>query len=521
MLILQSDNHCGVDNKASSKSRNKSLDTKTSRAEIQFCSFLAEHNLSFKVMDHLTPLLQECFPDSEIVKQMRLKSSKSVCVIKNVIGYAEKEELAGKLQKTFFSVLIDVSTDISMTQTLCIIVRYYDEDLGRIVSHFWELCKIFNDDSKEVSTTAQHLFNCVRESFQRFSVSFDKIIGFGSDGCNAIMGKNNSVRTRFGKCCPNIYIMTCICHSLHLCASEACDSIPSDCEKLFHSIYNHFSSSCKRQHEFKQYQQFLELKNHKILRPVEIRWLSVTAVVTRLLETKTTSTTINFETEELILQQLNDPIIKLYYHFLEWILPKFSSLNKLFQSEKPLITVVHKTMSSTYVELLKNFMVANYVNKTPLSEINPADESKYVNILNVYTGVNSIDFFNKPEYSKSLLKEVKIEFLTNCRSFLVKGCLAIQKRYDFDNILLKNLFIINPAEAMAQSTRNKIPSLLPLMKQLPRLVTKECYQSIDNEWRQLPSFTLPEDIKVTDPVDSFWHKLKKFEDKDGIWSFEN
>ncbi|CAD6214268.1 GSCOCG00011144001-RA-CDS [Cotesia congregata] len=235
-------------------------------------------------MDHLTPLLQECFPDSEIVKQMRLKSSKSVCVIKNVIGYAEKEELAGKLQKTFFSVLIDVSTDISMTQTLCIIVRYYDEDLGRIVSHFWELCKIFNDDSKEVSTTAQHLFNCVRESFQRFSVSFDKIIGFGSDGCNAIMGKNNSVRTRFGKCCPNIYIMTCICHSLHLCASEACDSIPSDCEKLFHSIYNHFSSSCKRQHEFKQYQQFLELKNHKILRPVEIRWLSVTAVVTRLLE---------------------------------------------------------------------------------------------------------------------------------------------------------------------------------------------------------------------------------------------
>ncbi|XP_015176551.1 PREDICTED: uncharacterized protein LOC107066440, partial [Polistes dominula] len=432
-----------------------------------------------------------------------------------------------------------------MTQTLCIIVRYYDESLGKIVSHFWELCRIFNDDSREVSATAEHLFNCVRESFQRFSVSFDKIIGFGSDGCNAMMGKHNSVRTRFEDSCPNIYIMTCICHSLHLCASEACDAIPSDCEKLFHSIYNHFSSSSKRQHEFKQYQQFLELKNHKILCPVETRWLSVTAVITRLLEqwdaltlyfnnivydierkisnsrkTKTSSA-LNFEIEEFILQNLNNPITKLYYHFLEWILLKFSTLNKLFQSEKPLITVVHKKMSSTYTELLKNFMVPDYVNKTPLSLINPADESKYINILNVYTGVYSIDFFNKPEYSTSPRKEVQIEFLTNCKNFFVKGCLAIKKRYDFENVLLKNLSIINPEEAVAQFTRNITPSLLPVMRQLPRLVPKECYQSIDDEWRQLPNFILPENIKVTDPVDAFWHKLKNFEDKDEIWSFKN
>ncbi|XP_015189741.1 PREDICTED: uncharacterized protein LOC107073561, partial [Polistes dominula] len=263
--------------KASNKFENVPMNGTVSRAEIKLCSFFAQHNVPFKIMNYLKPLRQECVPDSDIIKQVRLQSSKSACIIRNVIGFAEKEELASKLQKTPFSVKIDESTDISMTQTLCIIIRYYDECLRRIASNFWELCRIFNDDSKEVSATAEHLFNCVREYFQRFSVSFDKIIGFRSDGCNAMIGKHNVVRTRFKDSCPNIYIMTCICHSLHLCSSKACDAIPFDCEKLFHSIYNHFSSSCKRQHEFKQYQQFLELKSHKILCPVETRWLSVTA----------------------------------------------------------------------------------------------------------------------------------------------------------------------------------------------------------------------------------------------------
>ncbi|XP_063844717.1 uncharacterized protein LOC135091203 [Scylla paramamosain] len=49
---------------------------------------------------------------------------------------------------------------------------------------------------------------------------------------------------------------------------------------------------------------------------------------------------------EQIFNSLRDPFIKLYYYFLDWILPKFTNFNKYFQSDKPAITVLHEKISS-------------------------------------------------------------------------------------------------------------------------------------------------------------------------------
>lgn len=37
------------------------------RAEIKICAFLAEHNISFKVMDHMIDMLKSAFPDSKVI----------------------------------------------------------------------------------------------------------------------------------------------------------------------------------------------------------------------------------------------------------------------------------------------------------------------------------------------------------------------------------------------------------------------------------------------------------------------
>lgn len=93
--------------------------------EIKLCAFLVDHNLSFRILDHLTPLIKECVPDSAIVKSVQLKSTKGAVIIKNVIGESEKEQLQNKLKSSLFSVLIDECTDIAAIKTMCIIVRYY------------------------------------------------------------------------------------------------------------------------------------------------------------------------------------------------------------------------------------------------------------------------------------------------------------------------------------------------------------------------------------------------------------
>jgi hypothetical protein len=78
--------------------------------------------------------------------------------------------------------------------------------------------------------------------------------------------------------------MRCVCHSFHLSASYACQKIPRFVEDLTRNIYNYFSSNPKRISEFKHFQNFCEVKIHKILHLSQTRWLSVHFVVSRNLE---------------------------------------------------------------------------------------------------------------------------------------------------------------------------------------------------------------------------------------------
>ncbi|XP_045492339.1 uncharacterized protein LOC123691815 [Colias croceus] len=284
----------------------------TQALEIKLCGFLAEHNISSTTLNHLTTLLQSSVPDSEIINKMQMKSTKATAIIKNVIAEAEKEYLQKKLQINRFSVLIDVSTDIGGIQTMCIIVRFFDEEEGRVVSKFWHLCQIFEQNSEVESATAEYLFGLVVKSFEDYEIPSENIIGLASDGGSPMMGKDNSVASRFPEKCPGIYIFKCICHSssLDLCASSAY------------------------------------------------------------------------------------PVLKL---------------------------------------------VSN----------------------------------------------------------------------------------LNPSKAMLRETRDIVPSLLPLMKALPRIAPSNQHQIIDDEWRQLPSFELPEGIDVNDPVDIFWAKLLELEEGDQGMTFKN
>lgn len=102
------------------------ISTKTKAAqalEVKLCGFVTEHNISFTALTHLTTLLKCAVPDSKIIKEIQLKSTKGTAIIKNVIASTEKEELRKKLQNSLFSILIDESTDIGSIRTMCIIVR--------------------------------------------------------------------------------------------------------------------------------------------------------------------------------------------------------------------------------------------------------------------------------------------------------------------------------------------------------------------------------------------------------------
>jgi len=196
-------------------------------AEIKLCDFLSEHKISFLAVDHLSQLLKECFVDSEIAKNINLKRTKATNIVKNVIGKCYKEELITPLNNNPFSIIIDESTDVGTIKTLCICVRFFNHITKKIESMFWSLVKVFkNSESANEGATAQKLYAEVIASFKDEKVNLNNVIGFASDGCNTMMGAYNSVASRFLEDFFGVMIQKCICHSLALCASEACKVLP-------------------------------------------------------------------------------------------------------------------------------------------------------------------------------------------------------------------------------------------------------------------------------------------------------
>ena len=204
-----------------------------------------------------------------------------------------------------------------------------------------------------------------RNLYQNLISSFpEKSVVFRSDGCNVMMGENNSVVSRMKKQFPGIVIVKCICHSLHLCASKACKALPRRCEELIQNIVNYFNHSAKRMTNFKHFQQLAEVEIHRLLHPSQTRWLSLHAAVKRIVEqwpalqlyfnsipVKDRSVSV-----DLICQDLQNVYLKVLIQFLCWALPKVSDLNLYFQNKKVVITEVDEKMRTTNKDFLLSYL---------------------------------------------------------------------------------------------------------------------------------------------------------------------
>lgn len=214
-------------------------DTKNiKRCEIIMAAFLAENNLPFSLADTMLDTFRNAAPDSKILAKASLQRTKATAIITNVLGKYEKQNLINLLLKTKFSILTDESTDISISKLNAIVVRFYCHETNKIVSKFYELTNVFVDGNTKCD--AETLYKLITDAFFNKNIPKNNIIGFASDGCNVMMGEKNSVSSRFKDNFEGIKIMKCICHSLHLCASEACKELPRTPEDLARNVHNFF-----------------------------------------------------------------------------------------------------------------------------------------------------------------------------------------------------------------------------------------------------------------------------------------
>ena len=94
-------------------------------AELQLAGFIVEHELPFAASNHLVEIVKKIGQlHLSVQKGITLKRTKTTYTMVEGIGREEFLDIIDVLKNQTFSILLDESTDVSVTQMLALIVRY-------------------------------------------------------------------------------------------------------------------------------------------------------------------------------------------------------------------------------------------------------------------------------------------------------------------------------------------------------------------------------------------------------------
>lgn len=259
-----------INNVLKEKGKISSLANSVKEGELKCVMFLQEHNLPFILMDHLPKLIRSVCPDSEIAKNLKISRTKAADICKNCFTPEALRILTEEIKNAVsFSIILDETTDISTSKSLAVVARYFN---GRKVKdRFFGLFEI-------QIATSESIFNATMAHLEKHGVPVEKLIGLAADNANVMMGNKTGLKALFKQRFPNIFVLGCVCHSFHLCASAAAEKLPKSVEDFARGIYNFFSNSSKRCHNLKECQGFIDEKPRKMLKLSQTRWLSLQVI---------------------------------------------------------------------------------------------------------------------------------------------------------------------------------------------------------------------------------------------------
>lgn len=255
-----------LENFVANNEKTQKLQRDVRSAEIKLCMFLHEHNLAFILMDHLPNLIRTVCYDSEVAKRIKCNRTKATLLTKSCIAEEATEQILQEVRDEFYSIIIDETTDIGTQKALALLIRYHN---GKCVKdRLLGLLRL-------KSCTAAALFEVILLFLQKNNMNTDNIIGFAADNAAVMMGNKNGVQAHFKQLNENIFILGCVCHSVHLCSSAAAEKLPRSIEEFVRNIYNHFANSSQRKEILEEFQNFINIKPAKMLYPSQTRWLSL------------------------------------------------------------------------------------------------------------------------------------------------------------------------------------------------------------------------------------------------------
>ena len=208
--------------------------------------FLAKHNLPYKLHSDLSFLIRDTVNQASgsLVFAFPAHTYGSYdsrgAAVEMVSSCAESimgATTASIINAHFYSLMIDESSDISVSKNLVIMARY--QEAGNVITRMLGLVSLTDGCATTVD-------DAVMEVVARRGLSDVHIVGFATDGASVMRGRINGVVTRFKARNPLLVSVHCPGHVLELAVEDAVESFEQ--ERIVHvrATYTYFNKSQAR-----------------------------------------------------------------------------------------------------------------------------------------------------------------------------------------------------------------------------------------------------------------------------------
>ncbi|XP_045502900.1 uncharacterized protein LOC123699895 [Colias croceus] len=321
-------------------------------------------------------------------------------------------------------------------------ILFFSKKKGDVVTTFYRIVKVTDCD-------ATSLYNLVCSTLQEDELRVEMLVGIGLDGTNVMIGRNHSLAALLKQKIPDLIVIKCSSHSLHLCAEKAAESLPRQLEFLLRETHNWFSYSAKR---LDAYRDLFEVMNNsrnpkKIAGFCGTRWLArynaITTILDQWEELQLLFLLSKREDRCYMAEKLHDimkcPVFKGYLMFLK------ERLNMLFQSENVESVKLLEDVYLLLRGLLQKLVVPAQLEKLSDKDLITFDFKQYM----MHTSA-----INLGHDTEVLLREVNqneaCELRDRCRNFMVTLCSEVQSRTPEHIHILKSVSLLTPQIATSQ-----------------------------------------------------------------------
>ncbi|KAK6490362.1 hypothetical protein HHUSO_G4876 [Huso huso] len=154
------------------------LEVKAQRAEIKVAVMMVNHNVPLAVADHFSPLMKECFKDSDVAQRYGAARTKTICIINRAIAPYLHDELVKKMRNRPLTLSTDGSNDAGREKMNPLTVKLFDVD--RVEHMFLDMCITTGTNA----ATAETIFEKMDSVLKKDNIPWQNCVGLSVDNVN-------------------------------------------------------------------------------------------------------------------------------------------------------------------------------------------------------------------------------------------------------------------------------------------------------------------------------------------------